>query len=130
MSAVWYPFGMMAAARDIGVPDDLFAAPGYVLTVQRLPGESIGTFTLELANLVVGSAIQIETQAGSAVANRTAATPTETFLLPAYAAGTAPNSLRIKVRKGSAPPFYQPYETQATAFVGSQSIFVSQNLDE
>lgn len=46
--------------------------------------------------------------------------------MPVYASGSPLNDLRIKVRKGSAAPYYRPYETQATAQVGSASIFVSQ----
>lgn len=96
---------------------------------QRLPTDSVGTFVLTLTGLVVGSAVQIETQAGVTIENRTAASSSESFNVPAYAVGNAANSLRIKVRKGSAAPFYQPYETQATASVGAQSVFISQIPD-
>ena len=102
---------------------------GY-LARGRLPTDSIGNFTLTLTNVVVGSAIRVETQAGSLVKFRTATGSTEVFTIPAYSAGSASNDLRIKVRKGTGAPFYIPYETQATAFVGSQSIFVSQIPDE
>ena len=103
---------------------------GQVYARQRLSTDSIGTFTLTLTGLVIGSAIQIETQAGALVENRTAGATTEVFSVPAYVAGNASNDLRIKVRKGSAAPFYRPYETLATAFVGSASVFVSQIPDE
>lgn len=96
----------------------------------RLPTESIGTFTLTLTGLAVGSAIRVETQAGALIEFRVADASTEVFNVPAYGAGNAANDLRIKVRKGTAAPFYVPYQTQATAFVGSQSIFVSQQPDE
>ena len=64
------------------------------------------------------------------VENRVASSPSEVFAVPAYVSGNAGNSLRIKVRKGSASPFYRPFETLTTAFVGAQSIFVSQIPDE
>lgn len=96
----------------------------------RLPTESIGNFSLTLTNLVVGSAIQIETVAGAVLATRTAASSSEAFTLSAYAAGNALNNLRIKVRKGTASPYYRPYETLETASVRSQSIYVSQIPDE
>lgn len=97
--------------------------------VKRLPTDSIGTFVLTLTNLVVGSAIRVETQAGALVEFRVAAASSEAFNVPAYSPGSASNDLRIKVRKGTSAPFYRPYETLATAAVGSQSIFVSQIPD-
>lgn len=105
--------------------------PCSVLGRLRLPTDPIGAFTLTLNNIVIGSAIQIESQDGSTVfANIVADATTETFALSAYAPGSPLNDLRIKVRKGSAAPFYQPYETLATALVGAQAIFVSQTPDE
>lgn len=102
---------------------------GGTVGVGRLPTDSVGTFVLTLTGLVVGSAVQIETQAGVTIENRTATATTEVFSVPAFAVGSANNNLRIKVRKGSAAPFYQPYETQATASVGAQSVFISQIPD-
>ena len=97
---------------------------------QRLPTDPVGNFTLTLTNLVVGSAIRVETQTGTLIEYRVADATTEVFTIPAYAAGNAANDLRIKVRKGTAAPFYVPYETLTTAFVGSGSIYVSQILDQ
>jgi hypothetical protein len=96
----------------------------------RLPTESIGTFTLTLTGLVVGSAVRVETQAGALVEFRTAASSTEVFSVPAFAGGNPANDLRIKVRKASAAPFYRPFETLAAASVGAQSVFVNQQPDE
>lgn len=98
---------------------------------QRLPTDPIGNFVLTLTDVVVGSAIQIETQDGSSTLyNGIAATSSPTVNLSAYAPGSLFNSLRIKVRKGTSSPYYQPYETLTTAFVGAQSIYVSQIPDE
>jgi len=103
----------------------------YALGVARLPSDPIGTFTLTLTNLVVGSAIQIEDQAGTTTLhNQTCDATSETIVLSAYASGSALNSLRIKVRKGSAAPYYRPFETLTTAIVGSQSIYIAQIPDE
>lgn len=97
----------------------------------RLPSDSIGNFILTLTNVVVGSAIQIETQDGTATLhNSVAASSSPVINLSAYGAGSPYNALRIKVRKGTSSPYYQPYETLTTAFVGSQSIYVSQIPDE
>lgn len=97
----------------------------------RLPSESIGNFTLVLTNLVAGSAIRIEVAgSGALIEYRVAGSGVESFVIPAYAAGNPSNELRIKVRKGSEAPFYRPFTTQATAFVGSASVFVAQEPDE
>lgn len=96
----------------------------------KLPTDAIGALALTLENLVVGSAIRIETAAGDLVAFRVAASSAEAFSVPAYVVGNPRNNLRIKVRKASAAPFYIPFETQATAYVGTASIFVSQIPDE
>jgi hypothetical protein len=107
----------------------VFSTDFSVYDHQDIPSEPLGQFALTLTGVVIGSAIQIETLAGATLANRVATGTTETFSVPAFGLGNALNNLRIKVRKGSAAPFYQPYETQATAIVGAQSIFVSQIPD-
>lgn len=97
--------------------------------VKRLPTDSIGTFVLTLTNLVVGSAIRVETQSGALIEFRTAAATSEVFNVPVFSPGSPANDLRIKVRKGSSAPFYIPFETLATGQAGAQSIFVNQVLD-
>lgn len=97
---------------------------------QRLPTDALGTFYITLTNVVPGSAVQVETVSGVQLHNGIATTGEYTVLLDAYAAGSPLNNLRIKVRKGSAAPYYQPWETLATATPGSASIYVSQIPDE
>lgn len=110
----------------------VFGSTGLVLFQrQSLPTDPIGTFALTLTNVVVGSSIQIEDQAGTTTLyNGTAATSTPLINLSAYAGGSGLNNLRIKVRKGTSSPFYRPFETLTTAVVGSQSIYVAQIADE
>ena len=104
---------------------------GQSHAAQLLPTDPDGVYSLTLANLVVGSAIRIEVAGtGALVEQRTAAASSEAFSIPAYAGASALNNLRTKVRKGSASPFYQPWETLAAAFDGAASIFVSQIPDE
>ena len=98
--------------------------------VASLPTDPIGSFSLTLTNLVIGSVIQVESTTGQVLLNQAADASTEVLWLQAYSAGSALNSLRIKVRKGSAAPYYQAWETLATAIVGSQSIYVSQIPEE
>lgn len=102
---------------------------GY-LSAAAFATDPVGNFSLTLTNVIAGSAIQIETQDGTTTLhNSTAAGSTVNITLSAYGAGSALNDLRIKVRKGSAAPYYQPYETLTTAVVGAQSIYVSQIPD-
>lgn len=129
-SAIHGTFGFAPAIWVIGAIGSTPSHPAGAIIKQRLPTDSIGNFTLTLTNLVVGSAIRIEVAStGSLVEFRTAASATEVFTIPAYSVGSALNDLRIAVRKGSAAPKYQPFETQATASVGSQSIFIAQVAD-
>lgn len=108
-----------------------YSNEGGFVSAARLTTDPIGTFTLTLTNVVVGSSTQVETQDGVTVYfNRTAISATEVFVLSAYSLGSPGNNLRIKVRKGTASPFYRPWETLATAVVGNASIYVAQIPDE
>ena len=118
------------SSRVIPVPEFNIALGGDVFAIERLPTEPIGTTTTTLTNLIDGSAIQIESQDGSTTFHNSVVVGTSKSInLSVYAPGNPLNDLRIKVRKGSAAPYYQPYETLATAVVGSLSIYVSQIPD-
>lgn len=101
-----------------------------VFSVAALPTDPIGSFVLTLTHVIVGSAVQVESQSGTSLYNGTAASATVVIPLQVYSAGSPLNELRVKVRKGSASPFYQPWETLATAIKGSASIYVAQIPDE
>ena len=114
-------------ARRCSMPAMLASASSRA----SLPNDPIGNFNLTLTNLVVGSSVQLESQDGTTTLyNGTASSSSTLINLQAYAGGSPINSLRIKVRKGSSYPYYRPYETLATAIVGSQSLYVSQIPDE
>lgn len=118
-------------SRSVDIPGDNQGFMAVTLGVQRLSGEAVGTFTLTLTNVVVGSRVHIEKQSdGATLDDEVAAVSTVVISLSAYAPGNANNDLRIKVRNASGSPAYKPYETLATALVGSTSIYVSQILDE
>jgi hypothetical protein len=103
---------------------------GMTVGQASLPTDPIGSMTLTLTNVVVGSAYRIETQAdGTLVTQGTAGSSTVVLTLDCYSVGSANNDLRIKVRKGTAAPFYKPFETLATAVVGSLSIYIAQIAD-
>lgn len=99
-------------------------------TSQQVQYPITESYTLTLENVAVGSLVHVETVAGAAVYSVSAAASTVVLPLQAYESGSPLNNLRIKVRKGSAAPFYQPWETLATATPGSASIYVSQIPDE
>lgn len=126
-------FGMPAFVGTFDFPSQRgrFVLTGLqCLERQSLPDDAIGVFALTLTNVAVGSAIQIEDQAGTTTLyNGVAATSSTLINLSAYAGGSPLNNLRIKIRKGSAAPFYQPWETLVSAFVGSSSIYVAQIPD-
>ena len=104
---------------------------GFAFGVCRLPTDPIGTFSLTLTNVVIGSRIHIETQGdGTTLYDLVADATDETITLSAYASGSPYNALRIKVRKGTGSPTYKPFETLTTAIVGAQSIYVGQIPDE
>jgi len=109
------------------------ASSNYLSTavqVLRLPTDPVGTFTITLTNVVVGSRVHIEKQSDSTEFYDSVATASTVVVnLSAYAAGNPNNNLRIKVRKGSTAPKYVPFETYATAVVGSASSYVSQIPD-
>jgi len=96
---------------------------------QRLPTDSIGTFTLTLNNIVPGSVVQIETVTGLLIHNGISATSVYSILIDTYSLGSPLNDLRIKVRKSSTAPFYIAWETLVSSVPGSQSIYVSQIPD-
>ena len=104
---------------------------GVSLGVFRHPTDPIGTHALTLTNVVVGSRVHIEDQAGTTTLyDQIAASSTVSPTLQVYAAGSALNNWRIRIRKASAAPYYIPYETLMTATVGASSIYVSQIPDQ
>lgn len=99
---------------------------------QHLAGDSIGVFTLTLQNVVIGSQWEIETLSvqGTSVKLGVSAATSVVISLSAYTVGNSNNSLRVKVRNSSASPYYQAFETQTTAIVGSLSIYINQVRDD
>lgn len=126
--SVGLPIAMAIAKTTVRGPARCLAM--QVLWLQRRPTDPVGTFQLSLTNVVVGSRVNVSTQVdGTVLYDALAAASTVVITLSGYAPGSANNDLRIKVRKASSAPYYKPYETLATAFVGGQSIYVSQIAD-
>lgn len=124
------------AVKLVADTPGLRASPASAVGRMRLPTEPLGTMTLTLINVVVGSRYRIERQGDGSLATPTAsgegvaASGTVAVTLDYYAAGNANNDVRIKVRKASAVTRYKPFETQATLTAAAQSVFVGQISDE
>ena len=108
----------------------VFGSTGLILFQrQSLPTDPIGTTTLTLTNVVVGSSILIRDQGDTTTHySGTAASSTVEIAVTVY--GSALDNWLIKVRKASASPTYIPWETQMTATDGAITIYVSQISDE
>lgn len=134
-SAIQLFCGPVVQSVVIGVPDFNVANGPETLAIERLATEPIGTTTLTLTNVAVGSRYRIERQADGSLATPTgnaegvAGAATVALTLDYYAPGSANNNLRVKVRKGTGSPRYQPFETQVTVGAAAQSVFVAQVAD-
>jgi hypothetical protein len=86
------------------------------------------THTLTLTNVVVGSRVLVRDQADTTTHyDQIAASSTVEITVTVY--GDSRDNWRIKIRKASAAPFYQPFETLMTATAGSSSLYVNQLPD-
>lgn len=132
MNAMFFD-GLVQFAGTLGYPAERgrFAIGNMVsLAKQSLPNDPIGTHTLTLTNVVVGSRVFIRDQANTTTHyDQIAGASTVVIPLQVYVGGSPLNNWSIKVRKSSAAPKQLPYETSMTATAGSSSIFVSQVPD-
>jgi hypothetical protein len=98
--------------------------------IARLPTDPVGSSTLTLTNVVVGSRYRVERQSdGVLVAEGTAAATSVALSLGYFAAGNSANDVRIRVRKGTSAPKYQPFQTQTTLGAANQSVYIAQVPD-
>jgi len=104
--------------------------------IQRLSSDALGSTVLKLVNIVPGSRYRIERVADGSLATPAgnaegvAASATVVLALDYYSAGSSNNDLRIKVRKSTTAPKYQPFETQAQLSATPQTAYVAQVPDE
>ena len=98
----------------------------------RFSTDAIGVFTLRFRNLVEGSRVRAEVVSTGETLDEFVATAdaTQDRTLSLYASGNPRNDLRIKVRKASESPAYRPFESQATAQLGTVTVYVFQEPDE
>lgn len=103
---------------------------GTVIALQRLPTDAIGTCSVRIQNAVTGSRYRIEVSStGTLVAEGDVSSADFSVSVPLYPAGNAANTLKVKIRKGTTAPKYQPFETQVTAVSAGALAYVSQVLD-
>jgi len=125
----------LASEKDSGVKHTHLGMGGLGYSIQKGPTDAIGSTTLSLTNIAAGSSYRIEVASTGALASPSGsaagvyASGALDITLDLFAPGSAENALRIKVRKGSAGPKYQPFETQTTMSAAPQAVFVAQVID-
>lgn len=115
---------------DMGIKRKRLVFPSAMFAVTREPTDAVGTLLLTLTNLVPGSAVHVQTAAGVPIYTGVAVASAHSVSLNVYSPGAPANAVRVRVRKGSAAPFYQPWSTELVLAPGAASVFVSQISDE
>ena len=92
-------------------------------------GPRPASHVLTLTNVVIGSRVFIEDQAKTTTHYDQIAIGS-TVVIPVTLYSDSRDNWRIKIRQATNAPYYQPYETQMTATVGSSSIYVNQLPDQ
>ncbi len=125
------PYGVVGGAVTRGRASPVMSS-GTSFGVCRFTSDPVGIFTLRFRNLVEGSRVRTEVASTGETLDEFVATADaaqdHTFLL--YVSGNPRNDLRIKVRKASESPAYRPFESQATAQLGTVTVYVFQEPDE
>ena len=132
MTAIFpFPSGLGGVAVTRGRMSPVLSG-GSSFGLFRFPTDSIGIFTLRFRNLVEGSRVRVEAAGDGTTLDEFVATADsiQDRTLSLYASGNLLNDLRIKVRKASESPAYRPFETQATAQLGTVTVYVFQEPDE
>lgn len=126
LPSAWVPG--FAVVQQLAARGVAYTSSGSVVGAQLLPTDPVGTMSLWLKNMVAASRWRLEVLATGALVVEGDATGADTPLtLPYY----RPNlTLLLKVRKGTASPYYRPYDTQVTIGANSATVFVSQIPDE
>lgn len=126
LPSAWVPgFAAVLQLPARGVTN---AATLAMVGAQLLPTDPVGTMTLTIKNMVAASRWRLEVLAtGAPVVEGDATGADMPLVLPYY----RPNlTLLLKVRKGTASPYYRPYDTQVTIGANGATVFVSQIPDE
>lgn len=106
----------------------------------RLPTEPLGSFVLQVQNIVAGSEYGIFVSSTNAQATGVSSAlnvvpgvdgtfVTMNLTLDYFSTGNALNNLKIRVRRGTSSQKYLPFETFATAGPGTVPVYVIQVPD-
>lgn len=118
-------FGTVFDTKGRGKVSLYGAAPSWR---QLLATDSPGNTSLTLQNVVSGSRYRVEdTNLSDALVTEGNAAGGDIVLsVPYY---TSPHTFRIKVRKGTSAPKYQPFEILSVVTSSGASVYVSQVSD-
>ena len=125
------PYGVVGGAVTRGRASPVMSS-GTSFGVCRFTSDPVGVFTLRFRNLVAGSRVRVEAADTAEQFDEFIASGDSTQLrsLLLFPSGNPRNDLRIKVRKASESPAYRPFESQATAQLGTVTVYVFQEPDE
>ena len=125
------PYGVVGGAVTRGRASPVMSS-GTSFGVCRFTSDPVGIFTLRFRNLVAGSRVRVEAADTAEQFDEFIASGDSTQLrsLLLFPSGNPSNDLRIKVRKASESPAYRPFESQATAQLGTVTVYVFQEPDE
>ena len=125
------PYGVVGGAVTRGKTSPVMSS-GTSFGLCRFASDPVGIFTLRFRNLVEGSRVRVEAADTAEQFDEFIASGDSTQLrsLLLFPSGNPRNDLRIKVRKASESPAYRPFESQATAQLGTVTVYVFQEPDE
>ena len=125
------PYGVVGGAVTRGKASPVMSS-GTSFGLCRFTSDPVGIFTLRFRNLVAGSRVRVEAADTAEQFDEFIASGDSTQLrsLLLFPSGNPRNDLRIKVRKASESPAYRPFESQATAQLGTVTVYVFQEPDE
>lgn len=105
----------------------LYAYWGTWTEQQRLATDYLFLTSLTIQNSVSGSIVLVTDLSGVEIVRGTS-TGVDLVLSTPYFG--VPQTVKVKIRKSTASPFYQSYETQAVITSVGASLYVSQITDE
>lgn len=112
---------------DLYLNAGALAAPAAASS-QIFASDPIGVSTLTIKNMVAGSHWRLETKLTGAYVAEGDATGADLAVALSYY--QPPQTLALKVRKGTASPYYRPYDTETAVGAANASVFISQISDE
>lgn len=98
-------------------------------SVQKAPGEFVSTFSFTLQNVADGSRYRIEDTADNGEIASGVQSGTSNIVIAGIGYAGSPRTLRIKVRKATGSPKYQPFETLTVVGASGGAAYIVQIPD-